>query len=377
MPRKPSVRWYAKRGKNGGYYTQINKKQIHLGDGPDDAPLGPNYERAYEKWKGIMRLEFAETAGSRNTLRVICELYLEWLEPRHKATTYRIRRVYLKLFTDQFGEVEVHALTPFAITSFLDKQRSQTTGKRWESNTVATAISSLQTALNWAVKSRVIPSNPLKGMDTPAFKSRSRMSILSEEEEEEALQHAPRNLKLAIRILQSTGCRPSELLAMSARNWNANKSAFVFKADEALEPGEFRHKTSSKGKDRVVRIQLELVREVKETLWERGLLPLVLSPKGVPYTRCGLVSAFKRIGRRMGSEHYTAYCYRHTFATRYLLAGGTIDLLACMLGNTPEVIRRTYSHLEVDEDAIRDAFDTFHAKQKQAQEADVGSRLIG
>jgi hypothetical protein len=48
----------------------------------------------------------------------------------------------------------------------------------------------------------------------------------------------------------------------------------------------------------------------------------------------------------------TAYSYRHTFATEWLKKGQSIELLAELMGNTPDVIRMHYSHLCGDRAAL-------------------------
>jgi integrase len=48
-----------------------------------------------------------------------------------------------------------------------------------------------------------------------------------------------------------------------------------------------------------------------------------------------------------------AYSYRHTFATRWLLAGGSVKILADLLGTSLKMIERHYGHLDADPAAMR------------------------
>ena len=49
----------------------------------------------------------------------------------------------------------------------------------------------------------------------------------------------------------------------------------------------------------------------------------------------------------------TPYSYRHTFATAWLEQGRSVDILAELLGNSPAVIRKHYSHLLGDAENLR------------------------
>ncbi|MNW17986.1 hypothetical protein D3C71_2173630 [compost metagenome] len=56
------------------------------------------------------------------------------------------------------------------------------------------------------------------------------------------------------------------------------------------------------------------------------------------------------------------YSYRHTFATRWLLAGGSIKVLADLLGNSVRMIERHYGHLDADPHAMLRLLDAFRQR---------------
>jgi hypothetical protein len=60
----------------------------------------------------------------------------------------------------------------------------------------------------------------------------------------------------------------------------------------------------------------------------------------------------------------TAYSYRHTFATNWLLAGKFIELLAEIMGNSPPTIRKHYAHLCSDKGAIRKQLEEFMKREQ-------------
>jgi integrase len=62
---------------------------------------------------------------------------------------------------------------------------------------------------------------------------------------------------------------------------------------------------------------------------------------------------------------FTLYSYRHEAHTAYLEAGGSIDDLAAIMGNTPQVIRRHYSHLTDNPQRLRNLAEAFRSKVGQ------------
>jgi integrase len=87
------------------------------------------------------------------------------------------------------------------------------------------------------------------------------------------------------------------------------------------------------------------------------------------------VSAFKELRKRTNTTGFTAYSYRHTFATRWLEAGGSIDVLAELMGNSPETIRKHYAHLFNDKHELRQKLEAF--LEAGAQSESPRLRVVG
>jgi hypothetical protein len=60
----------------------------------------------------------------------------------------------------------------------------------------------------------------------------------------------------------------------------------------------------------------------------------------------------------------TPYSYRHALATAWLKAGRSIDQLAAIMGNTPNIIRHHYSHLLGDARGLRAELEKFRQSQE-------------
>ena len=64
----------------------------------------------------------------------------------------------------------------------------------------------------------------------------------------------------------------------------------------------------------------------------------------------------------------TAYGFRHSYATDWLLNGGSIKVLADMLGTSVSMIERHYGHLMVDKDRMHVIMETVMAGRDSVEE---------
>jgi hypothetical protein len=70
MARPRKVTYWSSRG---GYGTNINRKQHVLAVGPDDAPAGPTFKAALDKYRELLELDTVNHAGDRNSVRVLAD----------------------------------------------------------------------------------------------------------------------------------------------------------------------------------------------------------------------------------------------------------------------------------------------------------------
>ena len=83
--------------------------------------------------------------------------------------------------------------------------------------------------------------------------------------------------------------------------------------------------------------------------------PLFRTPTGLPWTAVRLANVVLHYAKQAGLEgRFTAYSCRHTRATALLEAGHTDTDVAAILGNTPGVIHRSYSHVAAKVNRLRD-----------------------
>src|SRR5262249_51435272 len=132
------------------------------------------------------------------------------------------------------GEKPVAELTHQDVYSFLEhmetvprkhRRKKEQKGRKpvtWGPGSQRNFLQGVLAALNWAVKSRMIPNNPLDGIEKPGAASRGAEALLGTNAEEIEATHqrilagCRPHWRPFIQALKDTGARPSELGAATA-----------------------------------------------------------------------------------------------------------------------------------------------------------------
>jgi len=141
-----------------------------------------------------------------------------------------------------------------------------------------------------------------------------------------------------ITVLLDTGISASELCSLKVDD--------VHLADNYF-------KVFGKGqKERIVPFGNQAKKELLKwlTIWREQLAeedsPYVcVSNEGNALNYGALQQTLKRLGRRTKVERLRAHLFRHTFAVRYLMAGGDLMTLKLILGHTTLAVTQMYLHL--------------------------------
>jgi integrase len=387
MPRTPSIRYFDSRR---AYYTQYQGKQHCLACGPKDEPDGPTYRAAVQKFSEIMHVAEVDRASDNNLVRTVLEQYARHLRNQGRTATLRVFRASVKSAADEFGDLKVKELKPFHVQAWLDKKGAAAAGgkgRAWHDTMKRTAFGKLRTAFRWAVKMGFISKNPLPAgtVEVPRARSRGRDFVLTTEEHCRALGKARPHLADLITFLEGTGCRPAEACHAEARHYDRAMGAIVYRHD-AVRP-DYVHKTArSTGKDRVILLTPELADLVERLCLKHPAGPLLRNRHGKPWKDQTVAKALQRLGDKVGLRgRLIAYCYRHTFATQFLLAGGSIKVLAELMGNSVAMIEKHYGHLDADRATLRNILIAFKGGRQgvagsvppAAQPAQAADRLGG
>jgi integrase len=369
--RKPAVRFYESRN---AYFVTLKGVFHRLGDGPDDRPSGPNYLAALAKYKEKLELAFADEVGDGNKLRVCAEKYLENLSRLHERDrraqrTYEIRKRYLTVAVNHpldsgglLGELMIAQLKPLHVRAVIDAMMlprikpgpkpELTQSVCWTEGTVRIFLMSLNACLNWCIREGYCKTNPIKSVEMPDPRSRAAECVLSPADQVRILalcRRMPWMRDLCV-CLAGTGARPGELIGAKVGQFREYENgelvnAIVIPAKVRARDGEKTHNTGRKAhQDRVIFVHGEALATVRRLCAGKAPEELIFVSAHKRMYPAAYVRAFKRLAKRAGLSHFTAYSYRHTFACNYLDKGGNMDTLATLLGTSREKIEDHYGH---------------------------------
>jgi integrase len=172
-------------------------------------------------------------------------------------------------------------------------------------------------------------------------------------------------------VLRATGARPGEIAKAAAADFRAGIGAIYYHSNDSRLADEGTHKTGSKGKDRCILLEGEALEIVRGLAAKHVTGPLFRTGRGAGWDKDIIVHRFTKIREKLGVKHLTAYSYRHQFATDWLKQGRSVDVLAELLGNTPDVIRKHYKHLLSDTDNLRQHLKEFLASRDTGTQVDL------
>jgi integrase len=327
MARTPHV-WFRKQ--TGWYMTTLNREQIKLSKDKREAEIA---------FHALLADQCRETAeGPRPSLKAIAGLYLDEAQASKDASTYEMQRHYLTSFCEHVGGKKVPDLRIHHVTDWLRAH------PQWSDSTQGLAVSLLTACLNWAVNEQRIDRNPLKGVKRK--KTRRRERIIPPEHMDVILSQGSRSMTRFLTVLSMTGMRPfSELAKLTAEmiDWQTGTLTLA------------KHKTAKKGKTRNVFFTPEAlaILRTQAEKYPQGLL--FRTRRGNPWNRANLRATLVKFCDRVKIPRYSGYDFRRTYITQGLAKGLTANIMAQLVGNTPQIINAYYDSLHLKQETLREA----------------------
>jgi integrase len=240
----------------------------------------------------------------------LVEAFLEHSSTSHKATTYGTYRTHLNYFTGFCGRVLCNQLTLEHAETFLKKQASKkgrtkvtkvilksgphkgtvrkhiTKLRPWGKNQQATFAKTLRACFGWGVKTQRISTNPFATLSRPFVTT--RQAIISDEVLDRMIAATDDCFKDFLIALRNTGCRPSEISAVTAENVDLQTGSWILPE----------HKTDEDGLPRVVWLNATMI-ELTRRLMANGAGPLFLNARGAAWTKNTIVLRFRRLRKKL------------------------------------------------------------------------------
>ena len=286
--------------------------------------LGAEYTEACRQLRSL------KSGGvvSSGTLREAVERWLEVYIPsvRTESGQFLARQRMRDHVLPYIGHTLLHKLTRDDLRAFrLKLERTDLS-----LTSVRHVLSDVRCMLNWCEDSGLIDHAPIPKRFLPKVQEEPPKRLT--DAEVTAILSVPEPYAFIVRLGLGTGLRWGELTRLQS--------------SDIQDGWIIVHQTKS-GKIRRVPLSSELQEELK---FRAGRILPLMDPGG-----------FARYVRKFsGIEHFHAHQLRHTFACRWLEAGGTLAALQELLGHSSIVTTQRYGRL--GESHVRDEFQRIQGK---------------
>ena len=228
-------------------------------------------------------------------------------------------------------------------TKWEDHPVSKPTAGKLSTSTIHGYIRAMKAFSNWATEEGFVKISPFARLKKPKLPE-TMIEILSDEEAKRLLDAINPNCYLGARLyamillLLDTGIRATELTTLTLENTHLDNDCI---------------KVLGKGnKERIVpfgvttkKALLRYIHTFRPEPAEASVKVLFLNDGGLALTSSGLAQAVKRLGVRADIPRLHPHLLRHSFAVKYLIAGGDVMSLKRMLGHTSLTVTQVYLHL--------------------------------
>lgn len=331
-----------------GFYVVVKGVRECLAKGPEDDPeVRSRAEFRYHQLMLAPRLD-----GDRMTCQEFLGLALENARVNLKPKAVQVRTHAYENFNAALGGVRVCDLKAHMVNAWFDKMSiprpHPTKGTlSWGDSTKNIVCAALKAAFNWGRENELITSDPLKKVKKVAAKSRGAESFVNDESHAVMMKHANPEMGQLFTALYETGARPGEVFSVTAADYS--KPTWTLKE----------HKTSRFRKQRVIFLNETMVSLTESLVKKNPRGPLFLNTLGRPWMLKSVDSQVAFMREKFGLGKFTCYGYRHAYARRFLLNGGSIAYLAELMGNTVAVIEKHYGFIRENRSHLLKALEHF------------------
>ena len=271
MARLPKP-WY--RAERKAWFVTINGVQHNL---------GPDKKDAQRRFHQLMREPKSKRVSSLSLAAVIDE-FLEWVQKNRSPANYEGYRYRLQRFITRYPDLGVDEVRPYHVEKWAGSYDiSKTTRRNY--------LRAVKRCFRWAKQQGYIADNPIADMEVPAAEGRE--VVIRRPEFERLLSHCrDQTFKDVLVTAWETGCRPQELVKVTAAHVDLLNERWVFRQSES----------KMKRIARVVYLGSESFQITKRLMDAHPTGPIFRNSRGRPWTMGAINSAVKRLRSRIGRE---------------------------------------------------------------------------
>ncbi len=279
------------------------------------------------------------------------------------STLERYREQIAWYIEPMLGKYPLHNLTPQLIQKWVTDiyehpPTKKNSGKKLAPKTVRNIFLNLKAALDYAVKLKMIQSNPCDHVELPKVVQKE-VEAFDEDEIASILSHAEgTDLYFPIYLLLNTGMRRGELLGLKWKHVHLDEGYIdVVETKLSVCGNEITDTPKSKSSKRRIPIGGNMMKEFKsyrlrceKIFLTRGrrVQPddyVICRSDGTFYEPNSFTHAWSRFLEKNGIRHLKLHGLRHTSATLLLKGGVDVKTISTRLGHAdPTLVLTTYGH---------------------------------
>ncbi|MFO0915952.1 MAG: tyrosine-type recombinase/integrase [Pirellulales bacterium] len=271
MARLPKP-WY--RAERKAWFVTINGVQHNL---------GPDKKAAHQRFHALMRHPKARRVSAMSLAAVIDE-FLDWVQKNRSSANYEGYRYRLQRFVSYYPELRAEDVRPYHIEKWAGAYDiSKTTRRNY--------LRAVKRCFRWAKQQGYVDENPIADLEVPAADCRE---VVIRRAEFDRLLSCCRDQTLRDVLVTAweTGCRPQELVKMTASHFDSANGRWVFKQSES----------KMKRVARIVYLGPESLNITKRLVAQHPVGQIFRNSYGRPWTMGAINSAMKRLRARMGKD---------------------------------------------------------------------------
>jgi integrase len=269
------------------------------------------------------------------TLAEVIDRYLDDLAGRVKPSSLKTSKGFLNPVKRVIGRLPVVAVRRE------DVRRAIEGRDEWGSTAKFTSYGRLAACLNWALQQDppLVPANVVRGIPRPTARSRGGDSTVTPEDFERLRTAAAPHLRDILEALYDTGCRPGEVIRISAADFSAANATWTLADHKTV------HRT---GRPRVIHLTARVVETCVRLAALHAEGPMYRTSYGLPYRNtCKLSESVRHLRWKLGlPDAFVPYGLRHTWATDALVRGVPDHVVATLMGHTSsKMVAQHYGHV--------------------------------
>lgn len=281
------------------------------------------------------------------TFDSLVELYFTDLKDRIRESTMGTKHNMIdNHITPVIGKIKLCDITPATIRHWQNEMlRKEKNGKRYTPTFLRSVNSQMTAIFNYAVKYHGLSSNPCLALDPIGKKKADEMKFWTLDEFNKAIAYEKSSAyHLCFMLLFWGGFRVGEVLALTPADLIDDKKAVsITKTFHRVDGEDKVGPPKSTNSERVVELPDFVYEELKD--YSSSLYGIDTDDRIFYFQRGAVNKELDKITVDSGVKRIRVHDLRHSHVSHLIELGFQTHAIAARIGDSPETVNRTYTHL--------------------------------